>query len=68
VAPNENVQFDCRVVPDASSQGSYKKQVRVGAAEVPTAGCPQIFQGAVPKSPGGKFDIFMHALDIDVVP
>jgi hypothetical protein len=59
-------QFEC-AVEDENLKGKYKKQVRVGTDEVPSTGCPQIFQAKATKT-ADTFTIFMHALDIDVVP
>jgi hypothetical protein len=68
VASHGHETFEC-ATEDPSFHGKYRKQVRVGAAEVPSTGCPAVFQSQAP-SPGTKspVKIFMHALDIDVVP
>jgi hypothetical protein len=67
VASHGTETFEC-ATEDPNFHGKYRKQVRVGAAEVPPTGCPQAFQASVPKSADGKLKIFMHALDVDVLP
>jgi hypothetical protein len=70
VAAHGQDTFDC-AAEDPNFHGKYKKQVRVGAAEVPASGCPTIFQQSLTKPVSGKNDpvkIYLHALDVEVVP
>jgi hypothetical protein len=69
VASHDHATFDC-ATEDPNFQGKYRKQVRVGATEVPPAGCPAVFQRRATRAvPGAKpVKILMHALDVDVVP
>jgi hypothetical protein len=67
VGGHGQAKFDC-VAEDATLQGRYKKQVFVGAAEIPAAGCPATLQlTAVPGS-HAPHSVFLHALDVEVVP
>ena len=59
VGGHAQVKFDC--VADATLQGRYKKQVFVGATEIPAAGCPAALQLTPHTLP-------LHALDVEVVP